>query len=101
VAELQKNMPKGAPDLILISETLPESTKAEIRNQITNIPTVTMPIPVAPASGQPVMSGPMPRQTPEEMAYERALRGFEEALFDALEKINPADRPIYVSFVTM
>jgi len=101
VAELQKNMPKGAPDLILISETLPESTKAEIRNQITNIPTVTMPIPVAPASGQPVMSGPMPRQTPEELAYEGALLGFEEALFDALQKINPADRPIYVSFVTM
>jgi tetratricopeptide (TPR) repeat protein len=96
MAEIEKNMREGAPDVILIAGTLPESMKAEIRDEVTTILTITAVIPVAPAT-----SGGMPRETPEETAYERAVLGFEEAVFDALQRTIPAERPVYVTFATM
>ena len=88
MAEIEQNIREGAPDVILIAATLPESMKVEIRGKITTVLTITTQIPMAPAD-------------PQETAYERAVLGFEEAVFDALQRTIPAERPVYVSFATM
>lgn len=100
VPEMQKIMDDRKPDLILIAAALPEPLNGEIHRKISNIPTVTTAVPLAP-SNRPGASGPTARQGPEESAYERASLDFEEAVFDALQRTIPADRPVCVSFVTM
>jgi tetratricopeptide (TPR) repeat protein/CheY-like chemotaxis protein len=98
VAEVQNAVREGAPDVILIAATSPEETKGEIQSKITTIPTITMPIPVQAASQQVMVSAAANRAP--EAGYEQALLGFEEAVFDALQKTISAERPVYVSFAT-
>jgi len=98
VAEVENTMRAGAPDVMVIAATLPEAMKAEIQTKITTVPTVTTPIPVQAANPQPMSSAA--NRAPE-TGYEEELSRFEEAVFDALQKTIPPERPTYVSFATM
>jgi hypothetical protein len=103
LAEMQKTMHDNAPDVILIAETLPETLKAEIRSKITNVPCVTIAVPMDEAGGQPGASNLRATYSPgpAQAAYEQAMLNFEEAVFDAVQKIIPAGRPVYVSLTTL
>ncbi len=99
--EVQKDIGERTPDVILISAASPAAMKVKIQKKITTVLTITTAIPVETGNQQPMMSGGMPRKTPEEeTAYEQTLLGFEEAVFDALQRKIPPERPVYVSFAT-